>query len=90
MMYIVTLMYVLNCRVCLEVSMLCSECTQISKNLCSMLHKNRYSMDLKNATCHTAIDNVITFIVIFKNVTTCFNFKDMFRCCRHHLQLHNV
>ena len=28
--------------------------------------------------------------VISKNITTCFNFKDMFRCCQHHLHLHNV
>ena len=28
-------------------------------------------------------------IVIFKKVTTCFNFKDMFRCCQHHHQLQN-
>ena len=27
---------------------------------------------------------------IDKNVTTRFNCKDMFRCCQHHLQLHNV
>ena len=39
-------MYMLNCRVCLEVSMLCNECTQTSKNLCWMPPKNRYSMDL--------------------------------------------
>ena len=29
-------------------------------------------------------------IVIFKKVTTCFNFKDMFRCCQHHRQLQNI
>ena len=28
-------------------------------------------------------------IVIFKKVTTCINFKDMFRCCQHHRQLQN-
>ena len=29
-------------------------------------------------------------IVIFRKVTTCFNFKDMFRCCQHHRQLQNI
>ena len=29
-------------------------------------------------------------IVIFKKVTTCFNFEDMFRCCQHHRQLQNI
>ena len=29
-------------------------------------------------------------IVIFKKVTTCFNFKKKFRCCQHHRQLHNI
>ena len=29
-------------------------------------------------------------IVIFKKGTTCFNFKDMFRCCQHHRQLQNI
>ena len=29
-------------------------------------------------------------IVIFRKVTTCFNFKDMFRCCQLHRQLHNI
>ena len=25
-----------------------------------------------------------------KKLTTCFNFKDVFRCCEHHRQLHNI
>ena len=29
-------------------------------------------------------------IVIFKKVTTCFNFEDMFQCCQHHRQLQNI
>ena len=29
-------------------------------------------------------------IIIFKKVTTCFNFKDMLRCCQHHRQLQNI
>ena len=28
--------------------------------------------------------------LIFKKVTTCFNFEDMFRCCQHHRQLQNI
>ena len=29
-------------------------------------------------------------IVIFKKITTFFNLEDMFRCYKHHRQLHNV
>ena len=29
-------------------------------------------------------------IVIFKKVTTFFNFEDMFRCYKHHRQLQNI
>ena len=34
--------------------------------------------------------NVNENMNIFKKVTTCFNFEDMFRCCQHHRQLQNI
>ena len=36
------------------------------------------------------VSRAYCFIAIFKKITTFFNLEDMFRCYKHHCQLHNV
>ena len=55
-----------------------------TKNFLLSAERPRYELSA------TVLRRICKQIVIFRKVTTCFNFKDMFRCCQHHCQLHNI
>ena len=62
--------------------------TQISHDQAS--NRVKYGYEIKCSLSSGWVHVPWTRIQFFKKVTTCFNFKDMFRCCQHHRQLQNI
>ena len=78
--FLPTLLFHRCLNVLSSLSMLYVSVTALNKS--AMLQINVYN-GTKRSRQHKAN-------LIFKKVTTCFNFKDMFRCCQHHRQLQNI
>ena len=64
--------------------------SELAARLCLFSWKTNRRTLATHSYCCGKLGSNLEFIMFFKKVTTCFNFKDMFRCCQHHRQLQNI